>query len=203
MEITREMVEEALDFYRLDDPGYRKKCFDCVEEIKGNEALSKKIDEVTDAFFVTEHGEKRSLYRKQTVKEIFSEVKSNYIGNVVFFSGCRRHKEGIKRMGFDEFQTEHQIKGVRGSLTFDKDGLGMRYFSWGSVFIRCDIVKAGNLQFERVIHSPSAETVEPPKCTHIHIPRGSDISREAVAKTLKEGKEAVLKYFGPGFEQRY
>ena len=201
MKITKELIDEALDFYRIDDPDYVRLCHECVDEIKDDEKALSHVKALCDVIFTHDALEERAKYGAMTRDEIFPGIKSPYIFNIAFFSGIHMHKENIKKLGFDDYQIEKHRFRPHNTLTIHPEGALFATVRWASLYVRGDIIEIGSLQFERDEHVFGKDIKYPN--LHVHIPAKVDFSPEAVSRSLKDGREASDRYYGKEYHDRY
>lgn len=199
IEITKTMIDEALDFYNIIDGRYKKKCYRCIDEIVGNKECQDKVNEVYNTLFIDKTDKIRGLWNLKKLSDLFGNMRNPFITNVLLLSGYRVHQNNIQRYHLEEEQIKiHKIR-VKESLTNDikirkYDGIRISQMLWGAYFINLRIIEVGRLQYEFIRFNPLNEE-EYKECIKIHIPSGERLLEEQVKESIIKSKKEIIKYF--------
>lgn len=197
--ITKTMIDEALDFYNINDSEYKEKCYKCVDEIQQNSDYQDKVNNIYNVLFIDKNDRIRELWNIKNTSDLFGEISNLYITNVLLLAGCEIHKNNIKKYSLDEKQIEIHKQRVREALVNDikirgYDGIRIPQMLWGAYFINIRIIEVGRLQYE-FIRFNSLNEEERKKCIKIHIPSGERLIEQKVKESIIKSKSEILKYF--------
>ena len=197
--ITKTMIDEALDFYNINDSEYKEKCYKCVDEIQQNSDYQDRVNNIYNVLFIDKNDRIRELWNIKNTSDLFGEISNLYITNVLLLAGCEIHKNNIKKYSLDEKQIEIHKQRVREALVNDikirgYDGIRISQMLWGAYFINIRIIEVGRLQYEFIRFNPLNEE-ERKKCIKIHIPSGERLIEQKVKESIIKSKLEILKYF--------
>ena len=199
MLITKTIIDDALDFYNINDSEYKEKCYKCIDELEKSNEFQDKVSEVYNTLFIDKTNKIRSLWNLKNISDLFGNIKHPFITNVLLLSGYRVHQNNIQRYHLDEEQIKiHKIR-VRESLTNDikirkYDGIRISQMLWGAYFINLRIIEVGRLQYEFIRVNPLNEN-DYKECIKIHIPSGERLLESQVKESIIKSKKDIIKYF--------
>ena len=97
MLITKTIIDDALDFYNINDSEYKEKCYKCIDELEKSNEFQDKVSEVYNTLFIDKTNKIRSLWSLKNISELFGNIKHPFITNVLLLSGYRVHQNNIQR----------------------------------------------------------------------------------------------------------
>ena len=197
--ITKMMIDEALDFYNINDSEYKEKCYKCIDELEKSKEFQDKINEVYTILFIDKTNKIRSLWSIKKLQDLFGNIKHPFITNVLLLSGYKVHQNNIKKYHLDEEQIKIHKDRVKESLLNDikirkYDGIRISQMLWGAYFINLRIIEVGRLQYEFIKFNPLNEE-EYKECIKIHIPSGERLLEKQVKESIIKSKKEIAKYF--------
>lgn len=197
--ITKTMIDEALDFYNINDSEYKEKCYKCIYELEENKEYQDKVNEVYKILFIDKTDKIRSLWNLKKTSDLFGNFNNPFITNVLLLSGYKIHQNNIEKYCLDEEQIKIHKDRVKESLLNDikvrkYDGIRVSQMLWGAYFINIRIIEVGRLQYEFIRFNPLNEK-EYKECIKIHIPSGEKLLEEQVMESIIKSKGEILKYF--------
>lgn len=196
--INKQIINNALKFYEIEDEDYLNRCYKCVEFLNNNEDIYKKAKEIYSILYTDNKNKIENLWKIKNIEEIFGKDCDSYITNILLLAGHEIHCNNMKKFKFDEEQNKiHKIR-VKETLTKDiyerkYDGIRVSQMLWGAYFINIRLIEVGRLQYE--IETKNPITHENKECIKIHIPKGEKLSNEKVKQSLQESKSLIKKYF--------
>lgn len=199
MNITKTMVDEALDFYGISDNEYKEKCYNCIYELEKNKKYQEKVNEVYNYLFIDKNDKIRYLWQFKNLSDLFGNIKNPFITNILLLSGYEFHKSNIEKYSFDDEQIAIHKKRVKECLLNDikirkYNGIRISQMLWGAYFINIRIIEVGRLQYEFVKINPLNEK-EHKECIKIHIPSGEKLDLYKVKESLNKSKQKIKEYF--------
>lgn len=196
--INKQIINNALKFYEIEDEEYLNRCYKCVEFLNNNEDIYQKVKDIYSILYKDNENKVKDLWKIKNIEELFGKNCDPYITNILLLSGYKIHYANMKKHDFDEKQSKiHKIR-VKETLTKDVyerkyDGIRISQMLWGAYFINIRLIEVGRLQYE--IETKNPITYENKECIKIHIPKGEKLSSEIVIQSLKESKYLIKKYF--------
>jgi len=189
MKIKIEEIDNALNYYKINDNEYKNKCYKCVNDINSVKGFNKKVEEIYNILYKDKTFKITALWKIQDVKELFGEVYNSYITNVLVLLGYKIHKNNMDKKKYSNEEKEIYKNRVRETLTNDiyirkLNGIRISQMIWAAYFINIKLIEVGRLQYERCENN-----------IKIHIPAGSKLEIEEVKKSLIKSKEEIKKYF--------
>jgi len=184
-----EKIDNALNYYKINDNEYKNKCYKCVNDINSVKGFNKKVEEIYNILYKDKTFKITALWKIQDVKELFGEVYNSYITNVLVLLGYKIHKNNMDKKKYSNEEKEIYKNRVRETLTNDiyirkLNGIRISQMIWAAYFINIKLIEVGRLQYERCENN-----------IKIHIPAGSKLEIEEVKKSLIKSKEEIKKYF--------
>lgn len=192
MNLKREYIESALDFYGVTDGDYRQRCLDGAKRADGDKALFTLVQRVYDILYFG-HDDDRYAVRKRGPDELFGCGAPDVMTSVIVLAGMDIHKANMERYGLDGEQRKKHIMRVNGVLTDDLRTRGKGYIrpsqmQWGTNFSLVKLIEVGRLQFERWPCKPGV--------VNMHIPAGDPLTKEAVFDAVERSEAELERYFG-------
>lgn len=198
MDIDKDMIKEALEFYDIDDKEYLNKCYQCIEFMNDNLKLKLKVKEIYDILYKNEKNKIDKLWEIKNLEELFGKTYHPFITNILLLSGYEIHLINMKKYKLDTEQCCIHKRRVKEALTNDiyqrhYDGIRISQMLWGSYFINLRLIEVGRLQYELVDLNPITKKEE--LCIKIHIPSGTKLDNYNVKQSLSKSADAIKKYF--------
>ncbi len=196
--INKQIINNALKFYEIEDEDYLNRCYKCVEILNNNEDIYQKVKEIYSILYKDNENKIKNLWKIKNIEDVFGKYCDSYITNVLLLAGYEIHYNNMKKFKFDEEQCKiHKIR-VKETLTKDiyerkYNGIRISQMLWGAYFVNIRLIEVGRLQYE--IETENPITHENKECIKIHIPKGEKLSNEKVKKSLQESKSLIKKYF--------
>ena len=189
MKIQCYKIDNALNYYKINDINYIQKCYKCLQKINTIKNLNLKTEEIYNILYGDEKLKINSLWKRQNMIELFGKEYDPFITNILVLMGYEIHDKNMKNKGYNFEQQELYKKRVRETLTNDiwirkLDGIRISQMIWGAYFINTKLIEVGRLQYE-----------DCKDYIKIHIPRGSKLLIENVKDSIKNSKEEIEKYF--------
>lgn len=201
IDISKETIDNALEFYNIKDENYKNKCYECLDSTMNNEVICSRFTKVYSTLYLENFDRIKlnKLWYNQNIHELFTNECHPFITNVLLLSGYKLHKKNFKKYNLDDIQQQIHIKRVYETLTTDiykrhYNGIRVSQMLWGAYFINLRLIEIGRLQFELCYHNPVTE-IDGETNIKIHIPGGSRLFIEDVKKSLYTSKEYIKKYF--------
>lgn len=200
LKINKAMIEQALNFYGIEDAEYRQKCFNCIDEINSKEEYIQVINKVYDELYFGKEKNIRQLWKLKSMSEIFGDIENSFITNVMLLAGFETHRNNMDKFNLDKEQRAIHIKRVKESLLNDilirkYDGIRISQMLWGVYFVNIRLIEVGRLQYEYIKFNPLDEKEEK-HCIQIHIPKGEKLDVLKVRESVNKSKAEIQKYFG-------
>lgn len=182
-------IDNALEYYGINDNNYRNKCYKCIEDMNNIEDFNKQSERVYNILYNDKSVEINKLWKKQNIVELFGEKYNPFVTSILILLGYKLHKINMESRNYDNLQKELHKKRVQETLTNDiyiknLESVRISQMIWATYFINAKLIEVGRLQYE--------------KCKNyikIHIPSGEKLELEKVLKSLKESQKEIEKYF--------
>lgn len=207
IKLNKIMIDEALEFYNINDSDYKEKCYQCISELMKNEEYLNKANQVYEILFIDKTDKIRSLWNFNKKSDLFGNIKSPFITNIILLSGYKVHESNFEKYYLDKEQIRIHKQRVKESLLNDikirkYDGIRISQMLWGAYFVNMRIIEVDRLQYEFVRFNPLNEN-EYKECIKIHIPSGEKLLEERVKESILKSKPEILKYFNLENPQYY
>lgn len=198
MYIDKQIIENALNFYEIDNQEYINKCYECIENINNNSNLQTEIDEIYNILYIDKTNKISELWTLKNINELFKNMCHPFITNILLLLGYNTHLNNMKKYGLDEKQSIIHKKRVKECLTKDiyerkYEGIRISQMLWGSYFVNVKLIEIDRLQYGYCKYSPITKQEE--LCIKIHIPSGKKLEIKEVKVSLNKSKELISKYF--------
>lgn len=198
--IQKLLIDEALDFYNINDSEYKEKCYKCIDELEKNKGYQDKVNEVYETLFIDKTDKISNLWSIKKISDLFGNIKHPFITNVLLLFGYKIHKNNIEKYHLDEEQIKIHKARVKESLLNDikirkYNGIRISQMLWGAYFVNLRIIEVGRLQYEFIRFNPLNEE-EHKECIKIHIPSGKRLLEKQVKESIIKSKREIKKYFG-------
>lgn len=187
--MNKEIIDEALLFYDIEDDKYKLKCYECLEQIEKDSKLAEEFNDIFKILYVSKSNKISELWSIKSLNDLFSNGVHSYITNLLLLSGYKIHKDNFIRYNLDEKQMLIHKKRVKECLLNDivlrnYNGIRISQMVWGSYFSNIKLIEIGRLQYE--------------KCEDyikIHIPSNDKLDIDKVCESLRKSKKYIEKYF--------
>lgn len=189
MEVNFKEIDNALNFYQINDIDYRKKCYKCIEDLNSVYDFNNKSEEVYNILYTDKSYTIDTLWKRQNMIELFGEHYNPFITSVLVLLGYKLHDNNMIEKNYNNKQKELYKKRVREALTNDinirkLESIRISQMIWAAYFINTKLIEVGRLQYE--------------KCENhikIHIPTGEKLEAEKVLNSIRDSKVEIEKYF--------
>lgn len=200
LKINKAMIEQALNFYNIQDIEHKNKCFECIDEINSKEEYIEIINKVFDELYFGKEKNIRQVWKVKSMSEIFRSFKNPFITNIMLLAGFKTHQNNMEKFCLDDEQRTIHIKRVRECLVNDilikkYHGIRISQMLWGVYLVKIRIIEVGRLQYEYIMFNPLNEKEEK-HCIQMHIPRGEKLDILKVIESINKSKAEIKKYFG-------
>lgn len=199
--ISKEIIDNALQFYNITDKDYKNKCYECLDDLLSNNNLFNSFKELYKVLYLDhlDRAKVKKLWSNKNIDDLFGKNCHPFITNLMLLSGYIEHIANISKYNLDEKQKELHIKRVRDSLLNDiiernYPGIRISQMLWGAYFVNIRLIELGRLQYELCYHNPIKDEVQE-KCIKIHIPKGTKLYMEYVIHSISDSKLQIEKYF--------
>lgn len=189
MKINLKYINDALEYYRIENNDYRNRCYKCAEDINSINDFNNKAEEVYNIIYNNKPVEIETLWERQNMVELFGKHYNPFVTSVLALLGYRIHDKNMEDKNFNNLQRELHKKRVKETLTNDiyirkLDGIRISQMIWAAYFINTKLIEVGRLQYESY-----------KDYIRIHIPSGSKLEQEQVINSIKDSKKEIRKYF--------
>lgn len=197
--ITKTIIDEALDFYNINNSEYKEKCYKCIYELGEKKDYQDKVNEIYKILFIDKTNKIRDLWNFKKLSDLFGNFNNPFITNILLLSGYKIHQNNIEKYCLDKEQIKIHKDRVKESLLNDimvrkYDGIRISQMLWGAYFINIRIIEVGRLQYEFVRYNLLNEN-EYKECIKIHIPSGEKLLEKQVKESIIKSRQEILKYF--------
>lgn len=198
MDIDKNLIEEALKFYEINDDKYIDGCKKCINEINHDLNLKFKIDKIYDILYIDNNNKISQLWNIKSIDELFENKCNPFVTNILLLLGYKIHLNNMKKYNFDKEQCDIHKKRVRECLTNDiyirkYEGIRISQMLWGAYFINVKLIECGILQYEFSKFNPITKDKE--LCIKIHIPKIKKLDISEVKLSLNKSELYIYKYF--------
>lgn len=182
-------INNALEYYQINDINYKNKCYKCIKDINFIEDFNARVEAIYDILYTDKSFKIDTLWKRQNMVELFGEHYNSFITSVLVLLGWKLHDKNMINKNYTDEQKELYKKRVKEALTNDiyvrkLENIRISQMIWAAYFINTKLIEVGRLQYE--------------KCeSHIkiHIPSGDKLEIEKVLKSIKLSKDEIEKYF--------
>lgn len=190
MNLNKQEIDKALDYYGIYDNDYKLKCYQCIQEVHNNIDFMKKVKEMYDILYIDKTYKIYALWKKQNMNLLFGDNYHPYITNVLVLLGYPLHEENMINKAYNDNLKELYKRRVHEALTNDiydrkLEGIRISQMIWAAYFINTKIIEVGILQYEK-----REDYIK------IHIPRGNRLEIDKVLDSIKKSKKEIEQYFG-------
>lgn len=198
MNINKEKINKALQFYEINDEEYKNKCYSCLNFVNENINFKNQVNKIFNILYNGKDEIVNKIWKIKSLDELFCGNYHSYITNLLLLSGYEIHKANMEKYKLEETQITIHKNRVKEALTNDiyvrkYDGIRISQMLWGTYFSKLKIIEVGRLQFEFSTINPYTKQDE--KCIKIHIPAGSKLNSETVKDSLSASKKLIMRYF--------
>ena len=188
--MNKEIIDNALSYYGINDEWYRKQCYACMKTIETDNHLMQKFEELLDVLYVDKIQKINRLWSIESAEELFQQSVHPFVTSVALLCGCQLHQKNMFEHHFDEVQQSiHKIR-MKEVLTKDifqrrLESIRISQMIWGTYFINVRLVEVGRLQYEYVdVHT-----------IRIHIPADEKLEVSKVIHSIACSKDILKRYF--------
>lgn len=189
MKIELEDINNALEYYQINDIDYKNKCYKCIKEINSIDSFNNKTQEIYDILYTDKSYKIDTLWKRQNMIDLFGEQHNPFVTSVLILLGYKLHIKNMVDKNFSNAQKELYKRRVTEALTNDiyvrnLKSIRISQMIWAAYFINTKLIEVGRLQYE--------------KCENhikIHIPSGSRLEIKDVMNSIKDSKVEIEKYF--------
>ena len=189
MKFEVSVIDNALKYYQIDDINYKNKCYKCIKDVNKIKDFNIKAEEIYNILYTDKSFKIDTLWKKQSMIELFGKQYNPYITNILVLLGYEIHCKNMKLKNYNNEQKELYRKRVKEALTNDifirnLEGIRISQMIWAVYFINIKLIEVGRLQYE--------------KCENhikIHIPSGEKLQIDIVLESIKNSRQEIEKYF--------
>ena len=187
--MNKDVIDEALSFYEIDEEKYKQECYRCLKHIKSSDKILKKYYQIYEILYLDKTNRITELWKIKSINELFIEKVHPYITNLLLLNGYKIHKQNIEKLKFDDEEIRiHKLR-VREALINDIEirnynGIRVSQMVWGTYFINVKLIEIGRLQYEKCENN-----------IKIHIPAIGKLDIDKVMESLKKSRLYIEKYF--------
>lgn len=189
MKIELVDIDNALEYYHINDINYKNKCYKCIRDVNSIEDFNTKVEAIYNILYTDKSLKIDTLWEKQNMVELFGEYYNPFITSVLVLLGYKIHEKNMINKSYNNIQKTLYKKRVTEALTNDiyarkLENIRISQMIWAVYFINTKLIEVGRLQYE--------------KCENhikIHIPSGNKLEIEKVLTSLKDSKKEIEKYF--------
>ena len=188
--MNKEIIDNALLYYGINDEWYRKQCYACMKTIETDNHLMQKFEELLDVLYVDKTQKINRLWSIESAEELFHQPVHPFVTSVALLYGFQLHQKNMFEHHFDEVQQSiHKIR-MKEVLTKDivqrrLESIRISQMIWGTYFINVRLVEVGRLQYEYV----DMHTIR------IHIPSDEKLEVLKVIDSITSSKNVIKQYF--------
>ena len=188
--MNKEIIDNALSYYGINDEWYRKQCYACMKTIKTDNGLMQKFEELLDVLYVDKTQKINRLWSIESAEELFHQPVHPFVTIVALLCGCQLHQRNMEKHHFDEVQQSIHKTRMKEVLTKDivqrgLESIRISQMIWGTYFINVRLVEVGRLQYEYV----DMHTIR------IHIPSDEKLEVLKVIDSITSSKNVIKRYF--------
>ena len=188
--MNKEIIDNALSYYGINDDWYRNQCYACMKTIKTDNSLMQKFEELLDVLYVDKTQKINRLWSIESTEELFHQPVHPFVTSVALLYGCQLHQKNMEKHQFDEVQQSIHKTRMKEVLTKDivqrkLKSIRISQMIWGTYFINVRLVEVGRLQYEYV----DMHTIR------IHIPSDEKLEVLKVIDSITSSKNVIKRYF--------
>lgn len=189
MKIDLINIDNALEYYQINDIDYKNKCYKCIEDVNSIEDFNDRVEEVYDILYNDESFKIDTLWKIQNMVELFGEYYNSFITSVLVLLGWKLHEKNMINKNYNDKQKTLYKKRVTEALTNDiyvrkLENIRISQMLWAIYFINTKLIEVGRLQYERCENH-----------IKIHIPFGEKLEIQKVLNSIENSKNEIEKYF--------
>lgn len=198
MNINKNTIKQAIEFYNIQDEQYLNKCYECIDFINERSDINVKVNELYNTLYKDKNNNISELWKIKNIEELFGQNCHPFITNIILLSGYKEHLNNMEKYKLDNEQCNIHKERVKGTLTNDiyqrhYNGIRISQMLWGTYFINLKLLEVGRLQYELCKNNPITNKEE--LCIKIHIPSDKKLESNDVKHSLNKSKEVIKKYF--------
>ena len=191
--ISKKKIDEAFEFYNI-DKSYKKKCYECIEEINQSEYYKRLFQNVYETLYYSNFSKIKKLWEIKDINELFGNNSNSFATNLMILLGYELHKNNMDKYKLDIRQVNIHKKRVKECFEMDLiyrkyNGVRISQMLWAVYFIRVRIIEIGRLQYEY------EETKNNISIIKIHIPKGKKLDLTEVKYSIKTSENELKQIF--------
>lgn len=131
-------------------------------------------------------------------KNVFNTHGNNMIPAISLLAGHSIHKKNMKARNYDQYQINKHKQNLYRNIMNDFNeinGLRFRHLAWLSIFMKCDIIEIGRLQYNYHPNVALACLSDEKYHIELHIPGGTNLDIKDVKQSLNNASKYIYKYF--------
>ena len=188
--MNKEIIDNALSYYGINDEWYRKQCYACMKTIKTDNSLMLKFEELLDVLYVDKTQKINRLWSIESAEELFHQPVHPFVTSIALLYGFQLHQKNMFEHHFDDIQQSIHKTRMKEVLTKDivqrkLKSIRISQMIWGTYFINVRLVEVGRLQYEYV----DMHTIR------IHIPSDEKLEVLKVIDSITSSKNVIKQYF--------
>ena len=193
--MNEQTLKNALKYYHIKNQDYLEKCLVSLKELNQNPVLKKKILEIRKRMLKDDYYLK-SLWNKKELEDILSKKEIPFLTNIILLSCFKTLKKNHRKFSKKDLKKIEQR--IKETLTNDiyirgYESIRISQLLWGIYLTKSRIIEVGRLQYELSFINPLTNIKE--NVIKIHIPRGKELLRKEVIKSLNKAPKKIKKYF--------
>lgn len=131
-------------------------------------------------------------------KNVFTNHGNHMIPTISLLAGQPIHMENMQKRNYDKYQIDKHKQNLYSKILNDYYsiiGLSFRHMVWLSIFIKCDIIEIGRLQYD-YRSSVDMDCLNDKKYhIKLHIPSGNPLNIQDIKLSLADAKKYIYSYF--------
>lgn len=100
--MNKEIIDNALLYYGINDEWYRKQCYACMKTIETDNHLMQKFEELLDVLYVDKTQKINRLWSIESIEELFHQPVHPFVTSVALLCGYQLHQRNMEKHRFDE-----------------------------------------------------------------------------------------------------
>jgi len=145
--------DAILDYYGFPGDFYRQRLHEELDLLKQDSVLNRVCWLMHYILFYGQEQHRRDLWKWSKDVIPFAQHGSSTTCVVALLAAQPLHQENMRLRGYDQEQIAFHKTGIRNCWvgqheSFGMDGINFNMMSWGSHFVRCELVRLGRLNYE-------------------------------------------------------
>ncbi len=199
--LEKDLLSEILEYYEVNDMDFKSNILDTVDLVKKDEKLQVIVYLLYYILYIDNTGLYKDVWNWKMSTNLFKSAGNYMIPVIVLLSGCKLHKENMRKRNYDKEQINEQKKNIRECCLLDKkrfniDGIRFSQMVWGSYFINGRIIQVGRLQYEYLNEVPyEIAKYKNYDYFKIHISRGKELNEDEVDESIYRSKNKIKNFY--------